>query len=111
MPTETPVMPKQEVLNKGDPNCKHSHVHYVDNPPLDGKAYWCDACPRHERIKFGNTAETYGRHIPLKFPAGALIRPIRENVYQWKADVNGIVQNLPPFQWKKVESGDLTSRL
>ncbi len=77
-----------DVLNIGDETCKHERVFYVDNA-FDGQAWWCDDCPRHERMDYspGNI---------IKFPSNALISTPNlkfggYSFYGLRADSNGIV--------------------
>jgi len=81
-------MPKIHVLNEGDSNCLHTHVFYIDNA-FDGQAWWCDICPRHEKID-------YSPGEKILFPPLALISTPNpeyggEEVYTFRANKEGRV--------------------
>jgi len=94
----------QTAMNKGNPNCKHQHVNYIDNG-FDGQAWWCDEtdCERHEKMN-------YSAGEKIIFPSNALIRtPNPEfgggSFYAHKADSDGIVRNrLQKQEWIPYEN-------
>jgi len=90
---------KHEVLDRGDSNCNHQKVLYIDNS-FDGQAWWCDDCSRHERLRY-----TPGEII--KFPPYARIRTPNsksggEKVYAYRADINGIVKGILPIKKRSI---------
>lgn len=91
MPETPEQQAEQEVLNEGDPNCQHFHILYIDNA-FDGQAFWCDNCPRHERID-------YSPGFIMKFPVNALISTPNpkyggEDFYAFRADNDGKAKTL-----------------
>ncbi len=102
-----------QVLKEGNSTCLHPGILYLD-VPLDGQAWICDSCGRHERIGYGNTPETYGRGKTMKFPANALISVPNpkfggENFYSFRADADGVAQGLPLE--KRVDRRTLDSKI
>ncbi|MEK6840664.1 MAG: hypothetical protein AABX79_01795 [Nanoarchaeota archaeon] len=88
---------KQEVLNQGNPNCKHPRVFYIDIP-FDGQVWGCDDCPRQERI-------AYSPGFKIRFPAGALISTPNQEYggrafYTFRANEKGEVEKyLSRAEW------------
>jgi len=94
-------MKESQVLNEGNPQCSHSHVHYIDNA-FDGQAWWCDEpkCKRHERID-------YSPEHKIKFPPHAFIRNFTNKFYCYQANDEGIVTGeLPREKWIPYETLD-----
>ena len=99
-----------EILNEGNPKCKHKYVIYGED--VDALAWWCDMdpCGRHER--FG-----YSPGEKIKFPPGAFIRTPNpkyggENTYAIKADSDGDARGvLPRNEWISKDSLDLRVQL
>ena len=84
-------MPKLEILNEGNPECEHRHVEYISNA-FDGQAFWCDDCPRHERLP-------YSPGEKIRFPSRAFIRTPNpqhgdSETYSHQADEKGIVRGI-----------------
>ncbi len=80
---------QQCILNARHPDCKHPRILYIDNA-FDGQAFWCDDCPRHERMD-------YSPGFKIRFPANALISTPneeygRENFYAFRANSEGVVE-------------------
>src|SRR3989344_6897022 len=83
--------PQSQVLNEGDIKCNHGRVYYIDNA-FDGQAWWCDDCPRHEKID-------YSPGYKIKFLQNSLISTPNqeygaEQFYAFRTDDKGIVHRL-----------------
>lgn len=84
-----------QVLDEGDPECKHNYILYIDNA-FDGQAWWCDECGRYKRMG-------YCPGEKIRFPPDAYIRTLNpdyggEEVYSWRADSDGVVRRTLPLE-------------
>ena len=99
-----------ETRNPGAPGCSHRFIEYL-SIPLDGQAWWCDVCKRHERQPY--TAENAGSKMSL--PIGAYLRVpngVSSNTLQYNyiVDRHGKAQG-PISEPKVVAKADLEQML
>jgi len=79
-------MKQGEVVNAGDPNCKHTYVEYLESD-FKGQVWRCDGCPRKETIS--------EKHEPkIRFPGNSYIRTNNEE-YSIRANPYGELRDLP----------------
>jgi len=88
--------PESQILNEGNPDCIHARIFYIDNA-FDGQAWWCDDCPRHDRIG-------YSPGYKIKLPPNALISTPnpkfgKEQFYAFRTNDDSVVADLDRDQW------------
>ena len=83
-----------EVIRKGDPDCKHEYIYFIEENSR-WQRWWCDnpQCRRHETMDI----ERYTKER-LSLPPNAYIRtpdhPCGEGAYVWKTDDEGKISFL-----------------
>ena len=91
----------QIVLDKGNLDCEHQRIFYIDNA-FDGQAWWCDDCSRHERMD-------YSPGFKIKFPKNTLISTPNpeygaEKFYAFRTDDKRFVNLLERREWMPRET-------
>lgn len=85
-----------KIFDAGNPDCLHPRIFFIDNA-FDGQAWWCDECPRHEKLE-------YSPGLKMPFPSDTLISASdpehgEKKFYGWKTDKFGKAHELPREEW------------
>lgn len=94
------MLEKEQVIREGKADCKHEYVHFRKD--LGSELMGCDSCGFKKVFPPGKTS----------YPPGAYIRMIKSpdlSTYRWKADENGVPQELPDD--KKIKYDDISEKL